>query len=118
MEEIFESVSRSAGDLAGVFESDGETGYFYLYDTKAGENTRIVNAIRMFVGAPDFSEAEILIRWDIEEQNVGLFIRGNLWAAFDCDSGKKFGGNYRPRATPDISADLAKALRLEVVPQV
>jgi hypothetical protein len=32
--EMFESASRANGDLAGVFEYDGETGYFYLYETK------------------------------------------------------------------------------------
>lgn len=28
-EEMFDSSTRSKGDLAGVFEYDGETGYFY-----------------------------------------------------------------------------------------
>lgn len=109
MEDIFESVSRTAGDLAGVFEYDGETAYFYLFDIEADENTKVVGAIRMFVGAQDFSEADILIKWDIEEQKVGLFIRGKLWTVFECDTRKQFGGDYKPNETPNISQDVAKS---------
>ncbi len=36
-EEIFDSCVREKGDLAGVFEYDGEAGYFYLYETKRGQ---------------------------------------------------------------------------------
>lgn len=37
---IFESATRSAGDLAGVFEHDDDTGYFYLYDLSRGEGQK------------------------------------------------------------------------------
>jgi hypothetical protein len=109
MEEMFESASRSAGDLAGVFEFDGETGYFYLYDTRAPDNTKVVNSIRMLAGLPDFSEMDVLIKWDCDERRVGLFIRDELWAAFDSISGAKFGGGYRTNSAPDIPTDVASS---------
>jgi hypothetical protein len=109
MEDIFDSVSRTAGDFAGVFEFDGETAYFYLYNLNADDNAKVVNKIRVFVGMPDFLDTEASIKWDAEERKVGLFIRGDLWAGFDCDTGAQFGGNYRPRAIPEISPDVARA---------
>lgn len=109
MTEMFESTSRTCGDMAGVFEFDGETGYFYLYDTRAADDAKILGAIRLLSGTPDFSEAEVSIKWDPEERYVGLFIRKGLWAAFDCASGEKFGGDYRPNAVPDISTDVIES---------
>jgi uncharacterized protein len=49
-DEIFESASRAAGDLAAVFEYDGETGYFYLYELQTGtgvvQMTKAINAMK------------------------------------------------------------------------
>ena len=53
MEEIFESSVRSAGDLAGVFEFDGDTSYFYLYRVDASEGNKVLDAIKVSVGEPD-----------------------------------------------------------------
>jgi hypothetical protein len=41
--EIFVSSVRSTGDLAGVFEYDGETGYFYLYRAKGASGKKIMH---------------------------------------------------------------------------
>jgi hypothetical protein len=111
MEEVFESASQSAGSLAGVFEFDGETGYFYLYETKAPDGAKIVGSIHILEGDLDLSRMTISVRWDRQEQRVGLFIDGRLWAAFDSVTGNKFGGDYRPNATPDISPDIAAGFR-------
>jgi len=107
MEEVFRSASQSVGSLAGVFEFDGETGYFYLYETKAPDGTKIVASIRILGSVLDLSGMEIAVRWDCQERRVGLFIEGQLWAAFDSVTGEKFGGNYRSNAAPDISPDVA-----------
>lgn len=94
-DEIFDSSVRSAGDLAGVFEYDGETGYFYLYQTEGGKDHKVLGSIRVLSGEPDFGDVDIAIRWDPANRRVGLFIRGVLWAAFD-DCRERYGGNYRP----------------------
>lgn len=53
-EEMFvESVGRS-GDLAGVFEYDGETGYFYLYRIGDG-GSKVLDSIHVLSFRPDFS---------------------------------------------------------------
>ena len=85
--ELFESAPRSAGDKAGVFEADGETGYFYLFDTSGEKADRIVGAIWVFDGPPDFSKSDLLIKWNSTEDVVGLFIRNKLVSAFEADTG-------------------------------
>lgn len=93
--EIFDSALRSAGDLAGVFEYDGETGYFYLYQTE-GHSNKVLEAIHVFSGHFDFRKAEIEVRWNSSEESVGLFIHGELWAVFEADKLIKHGGDYKP----------------------
>jgi hypothetical protein len=111
MEEIFQSEDRAAGDLAGVFEFDGATSYFYLYDISAPNNSKVVSAVRILTGAPEFSETDIEIKWDSEEQRVGLFIKGDLWAVFDSISRAGFGGEYRGNAAPNIPDEIASGFR-------
>jgi hypothetical protein len=103
MDEFFDSSVRSTGDLAGVFEYDGETSYFYLYATEE-DAQKVLGAIHVLSGDPDFAECDIAIRWDESETKVGLFIREALWAIFD-NCGTKFGGDYRPGASPQIPID-------------
>ena len=101
IEDIFDSAVRSAGDLAGVFEYDGETAYFYLYQT-AAEGDTVLDAIHLFSGRSHFSADDLAIRWDVREDKVGLFIRGELWAVFDAATRSKFGGEYIPGAASPL----------------
>ena len=98
--EMFDSHVRSSGDLAGVFEHDGDTGYFYLYKTGGEAGHRILDYIRIISGNPDFGEEDLSIRWDQGEQKVGLFIRGELWAVFDHQQRARYGGDYKPGLRP------------------
>lgn len=109
MDPIFESTPRSSNDLAGVFEYDGETGYFYLYRTSAIAGQKVVGAIPIFDGEPDFEEGELTVRWDAEEQLVALLIAGQTWAAFHAASGAAYGGNYRRGGTPIVPQEVRKA---------
>lgn len=102
MAEIFDSAVRPAGDLAGVFESDGDTAYFYLYATGGDTGQKVLDSIHVFSGEPDFAEADVSVRWDSEEQKVGLFIKGVLWAAFDCTRRTKYGGSYKLGGKPSL----------------
>jgi hypothetical protein len=109
--EIFESCIRRAGDLGGVFECDEETGYFYLFDIARDEARRVVDAIRVLAGRPDFTQRDISVRWDRQETRVGLFIRGVLWAVFDT-AGSKYGGEYNPNARPVIPPEVVVGFRV------
>jgi hypothetical protein len=102
MEDIFESAVRTNGDLAGVFEFEGEASYFYLMRTSNADGQKIVGAIQVCAGLPDFEADDLLVEWDEEEEHVGLMIRGKLWAAFDWN-GAKFGGDYKHGGTANIS---------------
>jgi hypothetical protein len=108
-DEMFDSAMRPVGDRAGVFEYDGETAYFYLYETKGSDCLKVIAAIRVLVGTPDFEEEDVSIRWDDSESKVGLFIRGQLWAAFDAQDNGKYGGNYRPNVEAGIPSKMSAA---------
>jgi hypothetical protein len=81
-EDIFESSTRSAGDFAGVFESDDETSYFYLCEVH-GSEIRILDHAHICSGVPDFTASSISIRWSTAEDKVALYIDDVLRAAFD-----------------------------------
>jgi len=100
---MFESVIRAKGDLAGVYEYDGETGYFYLYQTGPNGN-KVLGAIHVLSGMSDLADEDVQIRWDHENEKVGLFIRTELWAVFDARDGAKYGGDYEVGALPQLSA--------------
>jgi len=99
---MFATAVRSSKDLAAAFEYDGETGYFYLYDDSGARGPKVVGAIRILLTAPDFGQDSVLVCWDKEERYVGLLIRGVLWAAFDAEKRKMFGGNYESGTEPNI----------------
>jgi hypothetical protein len=105
--EMWESAVRSARDMAGVFEFDGDTGYFYLYRTSEEDGQKIKGSIHVVSGVPDFGQGDIGIRWTANEDAVGLFIRSELWAAFDSKTGAKFGGDYRPGSLPVIPSEVS-----------
>lgn len=106
MDEIFDSAVRSSGDFAGVFEYDGDTSFFYLYQNEVDGNARVLDAIRIATGTPDFGADDIQITWDTSENIVGLFIRGNVWAVFQLTPRQKYdgvyGGNWPSKVPPDI----------------
>jgi hypothetical protein len=110
IDEMFDSSVRSKGDLVGVFEYDGETAYFYLYETGRECGHKVVGAIRIMSGDPDFEQADLVIHWDAGETKVGLFIRGELCAAFE-SNGAKYGGDYRRGAQAQIPTEILLALR-------
>jgi|SRR5215471_7761908 len=110
--DMFQSAVRPDGDLAGVFEYDEDTGYFYLYETKGNEGRKIVSAIQVIVGSPDFEEGDVTILWDVSEVMVGLFIKGQLWAVFDAKTREKYGGNYVANMKPLIPERVTRAFEL------
>jgi hypothetical protein len=106
-EDLFDSAVRRAGDLAGVFEYDGETAYFYLYDIAHEQEHRIVDAIHVLSGEADLTAQDVDVRWDDAESRVALFLRETQWAVFNVITGEKHGGNYHPDAKPQIPANEA-----------
>jgi len=106
--EIFKGSVRSCGDLAGVFEFDGETGYFYLYDQTREPTQKLIDQIRILGSKPDFGDHDVGVRWDDSEKRVGLLIRRELWAVFDAQAKTKYGGDYLPHARSTVPAEIAQ----------
>jgi hypothetical protein len=104
--EMFANLARSTGDLAGVFEYDGEAGYFYLYRTMGAAAAKVIDALHVVSGHIDFAANDVSIQWDESETKVALSIKNTIWAVFDCTSGQKFGGNYRIGERPTIPANI------------
>jgi hypothetical protein len=106
---IFTSKVRSAGDLAGVFEYDGGTGYFYLYDQWREPGKKVLDAIQILSTAADFEERDVQVLWNSNETCVGLVIRDQVWAAFDTRTQAKYGGDYRRTAVSPVLEEIVKA---------
>jgi hypothetical protein len=106
MDEMFLSAVRSKEDLAGVFEYDGDVGYFYLYDVNAMEGKKIKDSIRVFVGPAEFSESDADVRWSSDEQKVGFFVKGRPVAVYDLASSRKYGGGSNLADIAPIPAEI------------
>jgi len=83
---IFISNVRCGGDLAGIFEQEGSSAYFYLYDLTREEGRKAVRQLRIGYVPPDLQEKDVNVEWDDEQTTVALFIRKKLRAAFDVRS--------------------------------
>ena len=108
---FFKRRTRSTRDYAGAFEYDGETAYFYLWKGPSDPDSKITGCIHVLTGAPDFHKGDIEIRWNADETMVGLFIRQQLWAAFDSTSEEPYGGDYRANADPILPMAVASSFR-------
>jgi hypothetical protein len=102
--EIFISNSRSSGDLAGVFEADEETAYFYLYAINRQAAPKILSALNITKFVIGMSEKSISINWDKKEGRCGVFIKDRLTAVYDvgllAETGGKV-GKYIGREIPN-----------------
>ncbi len=110
MEEIFESSLRSAGDLAGVFECDGATSYFYLYRVDERSGNKVLDAIKVGVGKPEYTSSDVEVRWSPDENLVFVRIAGSVAAVFDCVRGKKYGGDFVVGVAPELPPELLSRL--------
>ena len=97
---------RSKGELAGVYEWDGDAAYFYLYGINKDAGKKILNSLHIYSGKPIFNDEDIVMKWDNKEEKVGLYILGELWAVFDVAEGRKYGGNYSLNRSPDIPKEI------------
>jgi hypothetical protein len=105
-EELFLDATRTSGDYAGVFEHDGEVGYFYLYRLPNGDNGgKIDGAIQVVKGKLTIKPSDIEVRWSSEQDRVGLFIANNLWALFNVQSGAAYGQTHSKALTSNVPED-------------
>ncbi len=103
---MFVRAGDSSGDHEGVFEYVDGTGYRYLHIDGPG-GWRVVGAIHILSGPPGFAEADVDVRWSVDERIVGLFICNRLWAAFR--GREPFGGKYVSGGKPEIPGSILTA---------
>lgn len=103
---IFESSMRSIGDLVAIFEYDQDGGYFYLFDVtkEKGQEARAVIMVTEF--RADLQASDVSVRWNSSEEIAGLFIGGEICAAFDRRGGA-YGGNYGTQRSRGIPPEIA-----------
>ena len=71
---------EAPGNLVGIFEDDGETGWLYLYD--AGTAERGQDAILAFAPAYNRSadvqpsEDDVWVAWSLDFSKVAVLVRG------------------------------------------
>ena len=84
-------------DFSGIFEDDGDTGYFYAHDRRPGAG--ILDAVLIYHVAnlrDRDRESDAEIRWSSDGLKVGLFFNGQLHALIDFDSRVAYGRTNSP----------------------
>jgi hypothetical protein len=90
-ETALKSSARSKDDLAGVFERDEGTSYFYLYET----GKEILGAIDVSAQCQSALLQDIDVKWSSSEVSVGLFFKGHLIAIFRVETAAERGIAFR-----------------------
>jgi hypothetical protein len=103
---IFESSMRSFADLVAIFEYDQDGGYFYLFDATKEKGQQARAVIMVGEASGELRASDVLVRWNATEEIVGLFIGGELCAAFD-QRGGMYGGNYGAQRSRNIPPEVA-----------
>ncbi len=87
MKEIFLENVRSHEDIAGVYEFDGTSGYFYLHKL---EPSKVIAALEIHRSEP--TAEDLALKWDVPERLISLWEKGERKAVYDCETGAIFGG--------------------------
>jgi hypothetical protein len=105
-DDLFIESVRPKGDFAGVFEYYCEVGYFYLYRLPAsGTDGKIDGSIEIVKGKLTFEPDQLELRWSAEQDRVGLFIGGKIWALFNVKSGAVYGQTHTKTLASNIPKD-------------
>lgn len=81
-----------ANGLAGVYEYDDGTAYFYLCSVGPSGHAAIIDNLQIDPRVRELSNGDIVLAWDDVGIRVGLFVKQVLCAVFNVDMHTKFGG--------------------------
>lgn len=93
------------GDLAGVFEDDGETGYLYLYE----ENGRgIISHLHIYNRSSelDVGEDDVAVVWSTTGSKCGVIIGDGMRGIIDLESHQQMTTDFVSPDSPAISDPL------------
>ena len=83
--------------FSGIFEDDGDTGYFYAYDRSPGAG--ILDAVHIYSAANVADrdrDSDVLLLWSSDGLKVGLLINDHLHAVIDFESRLAYGRSNSP----------------------
>ncbi|HEX6285643.1 MAG TPA: DUF2251 domain-containing protein [Pyrinomonadaceae bacterium] len=88
--------------LVGVFEDDGDTGYFYLYDV-GGET--ILGDLQIYNDAKalKFDEHDVEVVWSSDEQKCGVRILNGMRGIIDVKGNMKVNSKLESRDSVPIT---------------
>lgn len=82
----FITAACEANGLAGVYEYDDGTAYFYLCRVGTSAHVKIIESLQIDPQVRELSNGDIVLAWDEAGIRVGLF------AVFNVETPAKFGG--------------------------
>ena len=85
-EETFYASDSPTSSFSGVFEDDGQTGYFYAYDRAAPEDARILDACHIYDVADVVDRdrpSEVVVVWTDDGMKAALLINDYAHAVID-----------------------------------
>ncbi|HEY3638448.1 MAG TPA: hypothetical protein VGK90_09890 [Rhizomicrobium sp.] len=93
--DIFAYAIGREGRFVGFLEGDDDNSWFYLQDLDIDpDDCQIIGAVQVYLGVPDFTEADVEVHWYDGEMKVGVFIKGELGAYFDLATRWGYPGTY------------------------
>jgi hypothetical protein len=103
-EETFYASDSPTSSFSGVFEDDGETGYFYAYDRAAPEDARILDACHIYTVANVVDRdrpSQVEVIWTKNGLKAALLINDYAHAVIDFEARRAFcRSNYPPPTGP------------------
>ena len=103
-EEAFYASDSPTSSFSGVFEDDGQTGYFYAYDRAAPNDARILDACHIYnvtniVDRDRPSEVEVI--WTDDGMKAALLINDYAHAVIDFEARRAYcRTNFPPPTGP------------------
>ena len=85
-EETFYASDSPTSSFSGVFEDDGQTGYFYAYDRAAPDDARILDACHIYNVANVVDRdrpSEVAVIWTADGMKAALLINDYAHAVID-----------------------------------
>ena len=108
-EETFYASDSPSASFSGVFEDDGQTGYFYAYDRAAPDDARILDACHIYDAADVVDRdrpSEVEVIWTRDGMKAALLINDYAHAVIDFGARRAWCRSNFPPPTGQWRADV------------
>ena len=94
MSDIFAESANTTRTYSAFFEADDVVGWYYLVMKPDEPDSKIICAMQIMHGIPDFAESDLDVRWTDDDMKVGVFIKSKLYGYYDLNSWRSVPGIY------------------------